>query len=160
MAKNVEKEVSDYDGAIMWLWAGHNNVNKRLAKDESEDPDHPKIQFPDNEICEDCNYARNTEHVAWNHEVTIQFLKNHYGVDNIRIKERDSSFPPELEDSDTVRKSARPIIVNVFGIGMNSIDTSMCLVLYTAIAILFIGLYIYFIRKRRKGFLKMRVHAP
>ena len=161
MAKNVENEVTDYDSAILWLWNGHNRANKRLAKDQSEDPQHPKIQYPSEEICEDCSYARNTENVAWNTEVLLQFLKNHYGVDNIRIKAPDLSFPPELEDVDLVRKSSKhPVFIKVLGVGMNTIDTSMCLVLYSAIAVAFIGLYIYFIRRRRKRFLKMRIPAP
>lgn len=38
--------VTNKDDAVLWLWSAHNEVNKRLAGDETEDPEFPKVQFP------------------------------------------------------------------------------------------------------------------
>ena len=40
--------------SLMWLWRAHNKVNKRIAGDITEDPLHPKRQFPDKELCPEC----------------------------------------------------------------------------------------------------------
>ncbi|XP_031560891.1 sulfhydryl oxidase 1-like isoform X2 [Actinia tenebrosa] len=95
MAKNIENEVTTHDDAILWLWEGHNKANKRLHNKPSEDPAHPKIQFPSPEMCKDCHKKDG----SWNRKVVLQFLKNHYGVDNIRIKP-PANVPAELEDVD------------------------------------------------------------
>uniref|UniRef100_A0A7E4VNB3 Sulfhydryl oxidase n=1 Tax=Panagrellus redivivus TaxID=6233 RepID=A0A7E4VNB3_PANRE len=42
------------EDVILWLWRAHNNVNRRLAGDASEDPSYPKRQFPDAALCHDC----------------------------------------------------------------------------------------------------------
>ena len=40
--------------AVLWLWKAHNKVNERLAGDLTEDPQHPKIQFPSKALCDYC----------------------------------------------------------------------------------------------------------
>lgn len=42
------------EDVVLWLWRAHNSANKRLAKDESEDPIFPKRQFPPEALCHDC----------------------------------------------------------------------------------------------------------
>lgn len=42
--KNKIWNVTSKDEAILWLWKAHNDVNKRLSGDLTEDPDHKKLQ--------------------------------------------------------------------------------------------------------------------
>jgi thiol oxidase len=42
------------EDTVLWLWRAHNNVNKRLSGDASEDPKYPKRQFPPAALCPDC----------------------------------------------------------------------------------------------------------
>ncbi|XP_078381919.1 sulfhydryl oxidase 1-like isoform X2 [Oculina patagonica] len=101
MSANLKNEVSSHSEAILWLWRSHNKVNKRLSGDHSEDPKHPKIQFPSKDLCEECRYADSENgEIQWNEGVVLEFLKNHYGVDNIRIKKPPARSSPELEDTD------------------------------------------------------------
>ena len=46
--------VKNAEEAMIWLWRAHNIVNKRLAGDYSEDPEHPKVQFPTQTQCPEC----------------------------------------------------------------------------------------------------------
>lgn len=161
MSANLKNEVSTHNDAILWLWRGHNKVNKRLAGDRSEDPKHPKIQFPSKDLCEECRLPRsdNDDEIQWNDAVVLEFLKNHYGVDNIRIKKPPATSSPGLEDADIVSKhSKRHFVTHLTMIGLNSLDASMCLILYSAIALAVIALYVYFIRRRRRT-VKLRVHT-
>ena len=159
MSKNLKTEVDSHNSAILWMWSRHNKVNKRLAGDNSEDPKHPKIQFPSKDLCEECRLPGTStgDEIHWNEGVVLEFLKNHYGVDNIRIKKPPARSSPELEDTDIVSK--RHFISHLSAIGLSSIDASMCLILYSAIALAVIALYVYFIRRRRRA-IKVRVHAP
>lgn len=159
MSANLSDEVQSHNDAILWLWRSHNKVNHRLAGDNSEDPKHPKIQFPSKDLCEECRLPGSVEGgvVRWNEGVVLEFLKNHYGVDNIRIKKPPARYAPELEDTDIVSK--RHFISHFSVIGLSSIDASMCLILYSAIAVAVIALYVYFIRRRRRA-IKIRVHEP
>lgn len=162
MSANLKNEVSSHNEAILWLWRGHNKVNKRLAGDRSEDPKHPKIQFPSIDLCEECRLpqSNNGDEVHWNEGVVLEFLKNHYGVDNIRIKKPSATSSPGLDDADIVSKQTkRHFVTHLTMIGLNSLDASMCLILYSAIALAVIALYVYFIRRRRRT-VKLRVHTP
>lgn len=162
MSANLKNEVSSHNEAILWLWRGHNKVNKRLAGDRSEDPKHPKIQFPSKDLCEECRLpqSNNGDEVHWNEGVVLEFLKNHYGVDNIRIKKPSATSSPGLDDADIVSKQIkRHFVTHLTMIGLNSLDASMCLILYSAIALAVIALYVYFIRRRRRT-VKLRVHTP
>lgn len=40
--------------AVIYFWKVHNSVNKRLEKDITTDPAHPKIQFPSRAQCPKC----------------------------------------------------------------------------------------------------------
>ncbi|XP_042879711.1 sulfhydryl oxidase 2-like isoform X2 [Penaeus japonicus] len=53
-ALDAESSVSVADDGIIWLWRGHNKVNKRLHGDASEDPQHPKESFPSHSACPTC----------------------------------------------------------------------------------------------------------
>lgn len=155
MAKNIDKEVQTRDDAILWLWQAHNKANKRLHGDTSEDPIHPKIQFPSEELCPSCRDDKG----EWKEDTVLRFLKDHYGLHNIRLKPKANDLPAELQDSDQVR-IAPSLLSTAFTLGLNRYDTSLCLVVYTAIGLVFVALYVYFIRRRRRRPYKHHIHTP
>lgn len=53
--KNEMWKVNTTDGAVIWLWSAHNEVNDRLAGDITEDPMFPKIQYPSRHTCSPCS---------------------------------------------------------------------------------------------------------
>ena len=179
MSENLSKEVETHDEAALWLWSRHNRVNARLKDDVSTDPIFPKIQFPPQHLCPECRKPTTEDNtittdpgfgegpIKWNRRVVLEFLKEHYGPDNIRIRESNlegRNIDADLENTDAVRRrfsyifyprTASPGSFAV--IGMSKIDTYLCVMLYGAIILTVIGLYIYFIRRRRKKLWKSYV---
>jgi len=177
MAKTIRKEVQSHDDSILWLWKSHNMVNARLQKDASTDPVHPKIQFPPQSMCKECRSPSddkqgmlvlepgyNVEKTSWNKRVVLEFLKEHYSPDNIRVK--DKSLAPSLEadpddDSDNVRRRPNKFTYRSYPrkgsstsfsfIGLSYFDTSLCVFLYVIVIMVLIVLYIYFLRSRRRS---------
>ncbi|XP_041675100.1 sulfhydryl oxidase 2 [Drosophila eugracilis] len=72
--------VKTHDEEILWLWAAHNEVNKRLYGDATEDPKFPKMQFPQRKHCPSCYM---TEPRKWNRAEVLKYLKRIYGSKNI-----------------------------------------------------------------------------
>lgn len=68
------------DEAVLWLWDAHNEVNARLAGDQTEDPEFPKLQFPTKESCQLCQKNSSnpiaSQHPLWDREAVLSFLKN------------------------------------------------------------------------------------
>lgn len=62
------------DDVVLWLWEEHNNVNKRLKGDKTEDPAHLKRQFPSPWLCPKCRRVRE----FWQKDELLQFLVAHY----------------------------------------------------------------------------------
>lgn len=79
-ARNRIFDVKENDKAILWLWISHNEVNLRLAGDVTEDPEHPKIQFPRASNCPECRLSRG----AWNLPAVYQYLQKVYGMENVQ----------------------------------------------------------------------------
>lgn len=83
-AMALEKKLSsvaENDGAILWLWVAHNEVNNRLAGDLTEDPQFPKKQFP---VSKDCFKCRDS-FGNWDLEQVLAYLKFMYGDENINL---------------------------------------------------------------------------
>lgn len=74
MAVTFEGNVSSTSESILWLWKAHNNVNDRLKSDQSEDPMHPKVQFPPPTLCRACRFSNG----SWNEPIVLPFLKSMY----------------------------------------------------------------------------------
>jgi len=66
------------DGAVIWLWRSHNRANRHLRDDITEDPAHPKVQFPVEAACPACHRGS-----SWNEEGVLQYLVEYYGTANI-----------------------------------------------------------------------------
>lgn len=47
--------VSTKEQAIQWLWNAHNLVNLEIQGDPTEDPKHPKKEFPTTTLCKKCH---------------------------------------------------------------------------------------------------------
>lgn len=176
MAKTIRDEVANHDQAILWLWMSHNQVNARLKKDISSDPIFPKIQFPPESMCAECRKPSESENTLetdpgygvpktkWNVRVLLEFLKEHYSPDNIRVKDASKRNPednPDLIDTDNVRNSRKNRFTYRFYpkkgssttlsfIGLTRLDMSLCVTLYVIVIITLIMLYLYFLRVRRK----------
>uniref|UniRef100_A0A2A4JRH9 Sulfhydryl oxidase n=1 Tax=Heliothis virescens TaxID=7102 RepID=A0A2A4JRH9_HELVI len=86
-SRNRIFDVKENDKAVLWLWIAHNEVNLRLAGDVTEDPEHPKIQFPSANRCPECRLTRG----AWNLPAVYQYLQNVYGSSSIQSTRRARS---------------------------------------------------------------------
>ncbi|KAL3088310.1 hypothetical protein niasHT_023870 [Heterodera trifolii] len=62
------------EDVVLWLWRGHNKVNKRLKGEASEDPHFPKQQFPPSELCSKCR-AQNGD---FDEQKVLRFLLKYY----------------------------------------------------------------------------------
>jgi len=77
--------LSQRDGAVMWLWTSHNRANLHLRGDVTEDPAHPKVQFPIPAACPACHRG-----APWNEPAVLQYLVDYYGAANIIDDDVDS----------------------------------------------------------------------
>lgn len=110
--------VASKDEAVLWLWEAHNEVNKRLAGDSTEDPQFPKQQFPSASSCAQCHHTGSSKDnldIKWNRDAVLSFLKNihnpefvsRYGVqheqllhetlDNMRQKRQISNVFSDMD---------------------------------------------------------------
>ena len=72
------------DGAVMWLWQAHNRANSFLSGDPTEDPSHPKVQFPSRRSCSRCHDTNyNNNETAWNDGEVLKFLQTYYGASHV-----------------------------------------------------------------------------
>ena len=86
MAARVEYDVLNGTDALMWLWRSHNLVNQRLQGDHTEDPVHPKIQFPSPAACPQCRMTirgRYGTTERWKEEEVLPYLMDFYSADSI-----------------------------------------------------------------------------
>lgn len=98
--KNHIWSVASKEDAVLWLWSAHNEVNKRLAGDETEDSDFPKLQFPSN--CDACRKAQSNVHghkiigeIQWDRVEVLNYLKekNSPGSLDLLGVEHETSIP-------------------------------------------------------------------
>lgn len=120
--------VATKDEAVLWLWAAHNEVNQRLAGDDTEDPQFPKVQFPSASSCAKCRQAPASDlkenlEINWNKEAVLSFLKN---IHNPQFVSRFGVQREELlhETLDKMRQKRQ--ISNVF----SDMDMRMGMFLY------------------------------
>jgi len=70
------------DQTILWLWTVHNIANRNLAGDATEDPAHPKVQWPSTSQCPQCRRSRDrwtpltliNGHL-WNQVEVVKYMK-------------------------------------------------------------------------------------
>lgn len=97
MAATIEDEVHKPRDAVIWLWNAHNRANKRLHGDVSEDPQHPKVQFPPASDCPECHMVitpDSDQSPKWNTSATFFFLVKFFSKDSIiQITSEDTETP-------------------------------------------------------------------
>jgi len=74
------------DGAVIWLWRSHNRANRHLRGDITEDPAHPKLQFPSATLCPACHHDG-----SWNETAVLHYLVEYYGAASIIDDDIDST---------------------------------------------------------------------
>merc|ERR1712080_557990 len=88
------------DQSILWLWTIHNKANSALSGDPTEDPAHPKIQWPSPSNCPACRQFRDRwtpltriNGEMWSQGDVIDYIKSVYSEDNLidNIDEEKSS---------------------------------------------------------------------
>lgn len=138
--KKDMKSVSSLDSSILWLWMAHNAANKRLAGDQTEDPEFPKIQFPSIENCPSCKNADN----KWNFIEVVKYLKHVYSSINVRYIGSDTRvLHSALEVPNASRNTGF----------FHRLDTSMCFIIYIVSFILIVLLIHMFLKR---GYRKKR----
>ncbi len=98
MTVSINEEVREADDAILWLWRGHNKANERLHDDPSEDPHHPKIQFPESIMCSEC-WTSHRGKLVCHEDNVLKYLKKFYSRYNIIQDSKPYKFEP-MEHSD------------------------------------------------------------
>lgn len=73
------------DGVVIWLWRSHNRANHHLRGDITEDPVHPKVQFPVAESCPVCHHGS-----SWNETAVLHYLVEYYGAANVADDDIDN----------------------------------------------------------------------
>lgn len=97
-ADNFRTETQDYIhhlskpyDAVLYMWTVHNSVNKRLERDESTDPYHPKTIFPTKSECPECYSNTTKTEPVWVEKEVIAFLTSFYSRSKLEgIKELDT----------------------------------------------------------------------
>ncbi|CAH1987738.1 unnamed protein product [Acanthoscelides obtectus] len=135
--------VSSWDESVLWLWMAHNEVNKRLAGDETEDPEFPKVQFPTKERCPRCHNSDD----SWNLPEVQQYLRHMYAGINVRYIGSDTRILH-------LGLNGSPKADDVF----RTVDTYMCFVLYVACFTFLVVLINLVWRRRRRYRKKAYVH--
>ncbi len=153
-ARNAIWNVTSKDETILWLWSSHNEVNKRLSGDITEDPDFKKIQFPSPESCPDCREDQSDVSISnhstlWNRQNVLRFLKKIYAVENLSDLGTENEY---LVGKTAKRTQDNPLLSNMF----SDLDIRMGILLYVSmICIMIVSIKLLIKRKYRK---KLYVH--
>ena len=101
-ARYIEERVRRPDDGILYLWIMHNRANYRLHGDITEDPSHPKIQFPGQDLCSECYVDDELKNGKpnWDEAKVLAFLKKFYSRENIHTKPGGKS-----EDNDSKKQT-------------------------------------------------------
>ena len=155
ISMDIETAPMDDVSAILWLWRAHNSVNKRLASDISTDPVHPKVQFPNRQLCQKCSVPLNNGSVEWNHTAVLLFLFDFYGMGKIDINNTKSRtyIRGQLVVRSSVDRDRHypwPVVTSPFSITDH--DISLCFLVYVLIAMILLMFFLrlYYKRRRRK----------
>lgn len=145
MASRSMHEVSSPRESVLWLWRAHNEANKRLSGDLTEDPEHVKIQFPSHNTCPLC---RNKDG-SWNVDEVMNHLNQVYGEQNINyLGIKKENIPSNVQSV-----FAEQIVLNEgekkqFGWNFNIFDISLCVALYAFSVTILIVICIKFVMRR------------
>lgn len=93
--RNRMWDVNSKESAILWLWSAHNEVNRRLAGDATEDAEFPKGQYPVEQICKQCHMKATDGITKWDQNEVLYYLRHTYALNNLnRYGVDDESILP------------------------------------------------------------------
>ncbi|XP_049762643.1 sulfhydryl oxidase 1-like [Schistocerca cancellata] len=154
-AESMHSDVLKPEDSIMWLWKAHNKVNKRLAGDTTEDPKHPKIQFPSRDNCPVCRLRDG----SWDYNEILKYVKLVYRRENIktipvedRINQHSGSNNFEVSElhSNSFSSLKNAAASNQrFGWNFNIFDVSLCVILYLVSACILLLVFLKFIVRKK-----------
>jgi len=142
--------VSDRD-AVFFLWRSHNKANYFLHGDLTEDPDHPKVQFPNQLQCPACHVTSENGSVSWNEDAVFRFLQWMYSSPGL-VRDSESVGMRPVGDADTLMEhDGNGVQFAVFPgvINATRLDVSLCLAFYILCTGLLGLLYFRFCRRSR-----------
>ena len=146
--RNKIFQVKNQDENILWLWRAHNEVNKRLAGDLTEDPQHKKIQYPDKKDCPSCR----DENGNWKEDEVLLYLKKKYRYEGINFYGSTIKMKEDVQNVTKIRKerlvSGNFVNPKRLGWDFTIFDISICVVLYVMSATILILVCIKFAVKR------------
>ena len=156
-SEGLEDSLTSLNSSVLWLWRTHNRVNERLAGDASEDPSHPKIQFPSESICTDCHFENGT----FNEERVLDFLIRRYQPDSLiklhrpesgmHLDTRTHKRPEHEHDHQHVSSDSDIRFVSSYYSLLNRTDMTIFVLLYAFSVTLLGGIFIFFrMRGKRK----------
>lgn len=167
-ALDVESSVNVADDGIIWLWRGHNKVNKRLHGDASEDPHHKKESFPSRLACPACwdnNQLKEKEVLAYLKVIYSKRALSFKGTQTIvaPVLNRQAKVKKALDShrAEKGRKEGPTVNKKHYNIeeeqplrplhtwGFNSTDVSLCVFLYGISTIIIMSVYCMVVIRRK-----------
>lgn len=151
-ARHIEDRVHSDRDAVLFLWRSHNKANFHLHGDATEDPEHPKLQFPSVLQCPACHVATDNGTDSFDEDAVFRFLSAMYAAD------RFMHDAEPLVDLTTERTSGITSILRVLGghrasvdrfVVITRLDISLCLAFYFICIILLVIFYMKFCRRCR-----------
>jgi len=105
------------DQSILWLWTIHNIANRNLAGDATEDPAHPKIQWPSDSQCPTCRRSRDRwtpltmiNGQLWNQAEVLKYMKTVFQEESLI-----DNLPKEEESSQDGKMDVRTVLESLTG---------------------------------------------
>lgn len=154
MDQNVERDANTSAEVVLWLWAAHNQVNHRLSGDITEDPQHPKIQFPSPSMCPNCRLKEEeSADIKWDEIQVLRFLRHFYGKQN--IVSSDIAHP----NSEVNSYTSGNMVISLKNVSLyekwnfqwfTNTDISLCVSLYIVSALLLVLIFLLFRQRRRR----------
>ncbi|XP_068641026.1 sulfhydryl oxidase 2 isoform X1 [Aristolochia californica] len=122
MCSSVSVPFNSTRDFTLWLWATHNEVNKRLMKEEADlgtgDPKFPKMIWPPKQLCSSCYLSSSKETngsvgIDWDEDQVFKFLVSYYGKTLVsKSKDLSDSSSGETATED-IAASAHAVAVPV-----------------------------------------------
>lgn len=147
-ARSMRAKATDPEQAVLWLWNAHNEVNRRLAGAETEDPVFPKTQYPPAEVCAKCQDTAG----RWNEPIVLSYLKNKYHQDSINYQGANNRVhvakPEPALTTRRLEATAEEKEPTSAGRYFNSLDISICIALYVISGLICAAAFYKFVLRR------------
>lgn len=167
-AIHIEERVHSNDDAVTFLWRSHNKANWNLHGDTTEDPEHPKVQFPSVAQCPDCHAISDNGTDFWNDPEVAKFLRRMYAAENIvddsiaRVATNTTRGPDREGDrgfTSILKSLARQHDRFDSILSLTRLDINLCFAFYVVCAFVLVALYLRFCRRCKLAHVISRVHS-